>query len=76
MTDFGVSCLDVDILPADNAQKMGAIRWKAPNVLSGESSSLFAFDVYSFGMTVIEIVMQILPWDMMTEVAVIGCGFA
>lgn len=70
LTDFGLSSLIVDLSPVVNAEGIGAIRWKAPEILSGESNGSFASDVYSFGMTIIEITTQMLPWGMMADVAV------
>ncbi|GMF22812.1 unnamed protein product [Phytophthora fragariaefolia] len=42
---------------------LGAIRWKAPEVLQGEKST-FASDIYSFGMCVLEAVSGAYPWGM------------
>ncbi|KAG7385450.1 Leucine-rich repeat serine/threonine-protein kinase 2 [Phytophthora pseudosyringae] len=42
---------------------IGAIRWKAPEVLRGEKAT-FASDIYSFGMCIIEAVSGKYPWGM------------
>ncbi|POM58170.1 Serine/threonine protein kinase [Phytophthora palmivora] len=71
LTDFGLSTLLV--IPANNNDEpeieledsekpnVGAIRWKAPEVLQGEKAT-FASDIYSFGMCLLEATSGAFPW--------------
>ncbi|GMF30315.1 unnamed protein product [Phytophthora fragariaefolia] len=70
LTDFGLSFLGLDSQPcSDNGTdalpmevpRIGAIRWKAPEVLRGEKAT-YASDIYSFGMCVLEAVSGAFPW--------------
>lgn len=70
LTDFGLSCPAANLPSSGNASEVGAIRWKAPECISGESSGSFASDVYSFGMTIIEAVTGRLPFGTMPDVTV------
>lgn len=70
LTDFGLSCYQADLPAAGDASNIGAVQWKAPECISGESSGSFASDVYSFGMAMIEAVVLGFPWGMMEDVAV------
>lgn len=72
LTDFGLSSLvgQHDQEPGAEEQvdggkshPIGAVRWKAPEVLRGERAS-FASDVFSFGMCIIEAVSGEFPWGM------------
>lgn len=74
--DFGLSFM---LLPSSdehtNAEsidtnELGAIRWKAPEVLAGETRGSYASDIYSFGMCIIEAVTGNVPWGMMPDVTV------
>lgn len=71
LTDFGLS-----FVPADNEEdappthEVGAIRWKAPEVMSGKTRGTFASDVYSFGMCIVEAATGRAPWGMMYDVTV------
>lgn len=71
LTDFGLSCHENDLsLHIDANMVVGALHWKAPEVIAGASSGSFASDVYSFGMTIIEVMTQRPPWGMMPDIAV------
>lgn len=70
LTDFGLSCRENDLPLHGDANMVGALHWKAPEVIAGESSGSFAADVYSFGMTIIEVVTQRPPWGMMPDIAI------
>lgn len=71
LTDFGLSFVltgkQQEIVPA---YEVGAINWKAPEVISGKTCGTFASDVYSFGMCIVEAVTGRVPWGMMPDVAV------
>ncbi|KAL4157258.1 hypothetical protein PRNP1_006281 [Phytophthora ramorum] len=60
LTDFGLSSLKGKSSPLDGSN-IGAIQWKAPEVLRGEKAT-FASDIYSFGMCILEAVSGELPW--------------
>ncbi|KAG7381596.1 Leucine-rich repeat serine/threonine-protein kinase 2 [Phytophthora pseudosyringae] len=63
LTDFGLSSmLTSSTEPTPVAGTIGALRWKAPEVLSGASVSSYAADIYSFGMSIIEAATHALPW--------------
>ncbi|GMF13585.1 unnamed protein product [Phytophthora lilii] len=49
------------------AQRIGSVRWQAPEVLAGNSPSL-ASDVYSLGMCVLEAMTGAVPWYNENEV--------
>lgn len=72
LTDFGLSSLAnqrvqepdaEDQVDGGKSHPVGAVRWKAPEVLRGERAS-FASDVFSFGMCIIEAVSSEFPWGM------------
>ncbi|KAG7402149.1 hypothetical protein PHYBOEH_005712 [Phytophthora boehmeriae] len=79
LADFGLSSLSSSIIliepeseidSGDKPRPVGAIRWKAPEMLKGEKGTL-ASDVYSFGMCIIEAVSGEYPWGMrLPDVAV------
>ncbi|KAK1944044.1 Ankyrin repeat domain-containing protein 50 [Phytophthora citrophthora] len=63
LTDFGLSTTvskEPEEDPKDNGN-LGAIRWKAPEVLRGEKAT-FASDIYSFGMCILEAASGTYPW--------------
>ncbi|GMF80418.1 unnamed protein product [Phytophthora fragariaefolia] len=71
LTDFGLSSMTTDAVDctvepeceveSSGHISVGAIRWKAPEVLRGEKST-FASDIYSFGMCILEAVSGVYPW--------------
>ena len=73
LTDFGLSSLEAhastsgeepeaELASGEKAKpSVGAIRWKAPEVLKGEKAT-FASDIYSFGMCIIEAASGEFPW--------------
>lgn len=74
--DFGLSFMlspssgeDV-FTEAIDTNELGAIRWKAPEVLAGETPGSYASDIYSFGMCIIEAVTGNVPWGLMPDVTV------
>lgn len=74
--DFGLSFMlspssdnNANAEPIDT-NELGAIRWKAPEVLAGETHGSYASDIYSFGMCIIEAVTGNVPWGMMPDVTV------
>ena len=53
-------------MPAD-----GALRWQAPEILSGESTLTPEADVYAFAIVCVEILTNgELPWAMLDDQAV------
>lgn len=71
LTDFGLSfVLDASIEQPTTHQEVGAMRWKAPEVLTGKTRGSFASDVYSFGMCIVEALTGRTPWGIMPDVAV------
>ncbi|KAG6612292.1 TKL protein kinase [Phytophthora cinnamomi] len=72
LTDFGLSCLLTSSAePAPIVGTIGALRWKAPEVLNGASGASYAADIYSFGMSIIEAATHALPWgNQMPDTAV------
>ncbi|KAK1933543.1 Serine/threonine-protein kinase HT1 [Phytophthora citrophthora] len=63
LTDFGMSLMltgSAETMPVVGT--IGALRWKAPEVLSGASVSSYTADIYSFGMSIIEAATHALPW--------------
>ncbi|ETI51250.1 serine/threonine protein kinase [Phytophthora nicotianae P1569] len=79
LTDFGLSILDMSNsregeeveyeTEANDKPKIGAIRWKAPEVLNGEKATMEA-DVYSFGMCILEATTGKYPWGIIPDLAV------
>eukprot|EP00644_Phytophthora_capsici_P001773 jgi/Phyca11/108015/e_gw1.14.748.1 len=77
LTDFGLSNMVSDVKEDDTEPEserdsgglVGAIRWKAPEVLQGEKST-FASDIYSFGMCIIEAVSGKFPWGALPDTVV------
>lgn len=62
LTDFGLSFKlsleNTDLI----TEEVGAIQWKAPEVIEGNIRGSFASDVYSFGMCILEAAKGGLPW--------------
>ncbi|POM61819.1 Serine/threonine protein kinase, partial [Phytophthora palmivora] len=50
----------------EDIPKVGAIRWKAPEILRGGSAT-FESDIYSFGMCILEAVTGKYPWGTMLD---------
>ncbi|RLN44185.1 hypothetical protein BBJ29_003224 [Phytophthora kernoviae] len=77
LIDFGLSTLKAEApgiygepeAELDEKAAVGAIRWKAPEVLRGEKST-YESDVYSFGMCIIEALSGKFPWDIRDEQAI------
>lgn len=71
LADFGLStlkstkavCKEPKVEKKSKKPRVGAIRWKAPEVLGGEKAS-FASDIYSFGMCILEAVSGKYPGGM------------
>ncbi|GMF59676.1 unnamed protein product [Phytophthora fragariaefolia] len=74
LSDFGFSTLESNDslskepsseleLKAGAKPKLGAIRWRAPEVLQGCEATL-ASDIYSFGMCILEAVSGKCPWQL------------
>ncbi|KAG2530879.1 hypothetical protein JM18_001314 [Phytophthora kernoviae] len=77
LIDFGLSTLKAEApsiygepeAELDEKAAVGAIRWKAPEVLRGEKLT-YESDVYSFGMCIIEVLSGKFPWDIIDEQAI------
>lgn len=71
LADFGLSfVLNPAKVDTDITDEVGAIKWKAPEILQGTTRGTFASDVYSFGMCIIEAVKGEAPWGFMPDVTV------
>ena len=67
ISDFGMS--RQDLLPKNTtAESVGPLKWMAPEALRGEYSE--ATDVWSFGITVWELVHESLPYPDMSAIEV------
>lgn len=63
ITDFGASFRVGDGLrPVLDATCMGAVDWKAPEILNQCTAGTLASDIYAFGMCVLEAVKRDNPW--------------
>ncbi|RLN97574.1 hypothetical protein BBJ28_00019752 [Nothophytophthora sp. Chile5] len=62
LTDFGLSAVLSSSMQPAPPKAVGALRWKAPEILDGSSTPSHAADMYSFGMSIIEAVTHTLPW--------------
>ncbi|KAJ8563971.1 hypothetical protein ON010_g7377 [Phytophthora cinnamomi] len=69
LSDFGFSTLESNTssmlvveLERGDKPKLGAIRWRAPEVLQGQKTT-FKSDIYSFGMCILEAVSGKFPWS-------------
>lgn len=70
ITDFGL-CSGSSYSRNLSVQKqVGALSWKAPEIVSGTEQSSFASDIYSFAMCIIEAVSHRSPWFDMDIAAV------
>lgn len=80
ITDFGLSfsmtsedclnCADTGEEDLIQVDEIGAVPWKAPEILNGSSHGSFASDIYFFGMCILEVVSGRIPWGEMPSVAV------
>lgn len=71
LADFGLSFVfDEESISPTVHDEVGAMRWKAPEVLTGKTRGSFASDVYSFGMCIVEALSGRAPWGIMPDVAV------
>lgn len=62
LSDFGLSSVVTTSQSSSAVEAVAAESWKAPEVLTGESSASFESDIYSFGMCIIEAVSLNYPW--------------
>ncbi|ETP25617.1 serine/threonine protein kinase [Phytophthora nicotianae CJ01A1] len=67
LTDFGLSALES---AGDQGERSGAVRWVAPECLTGKQAS-YASDVFSLGMCIIQAVTGKLPWGNQLDNAVV-----
>lgn len=70
ISDFGLSCLETNLANTGIMTEVGAIAWKAPECIAGDSSGSFAADIYSFGMCILEAVTRDRPWGIMEDVTI------
>lgn len=68
LADFGLSFVLGD--SRKEIPPVGAINWKAPEILNGNTLATLASDVYSFGMCIVEAVTGRVPWNTMPDVTV------
>ncbi|POM66955.1 TKL protein kinase, partial [Phytophthora palmivora] len=65
LADFGLSTLVGSSIYVNN-EKIGALRWKAPECFD-KSTSSFTSDIFAFGMCVVEVVTGEFPWGNATS---------
>lgn len=74
LADFGLSFVVSSRVSDSSIEEVGAIEWKAPEVIAGSSRGSFASDVYSFGMCIFEAINAVerggTPWGNFIEQAV------
>lgn len=70
LTDFGLSFVLGSPNETSDDDEIGAIRWKAPELLNGSTKGTFASDIYAFGMCIIEAVTGRLPWGLAYDVTI------
>ena len=74
IADFGLSVIKATTTAASTKGGFkGSVRWSSPDRLVGGMTFSAADDLFSFAMTVLEIITRKLPWGDMAELAVIGC---
>ncbi|CUA68373.1 Focal adhesion kinase 1 [Rhizoctonia solani] len=73
LTDFGNSIVGLCSLRFTDSTSMSnvTLRWTAPEILLGETRHTFEGDVYTLGMTILEIITGSVPWDGVLDVTVI-----
>ncbi|KAF1328231.1 Tkl protein kinase, partial [Globisporangium splendens] len=69
ITDFGLSSVQTASQALSAQKRVGAQRWKAPEILNGAEAS-YKSDVYSFGMCIVEAVSGDYPWHTASDVFV------
>lgn len=70
LTDFGLSSKVSSGTRDLNTEEVGAIQWKAPEVIQDRKNGSLASDVYSFGMCMLEAVKGGLPWGNFADTTV------
>jgi serine/threonine protein kinase len=75
IADFGLSVIKAEttVHASTRGGFKGSILWSSPNRLVRGLAFTAADDLFSFAMTVLEIITRKLPWDGMAELAVVGC---
>lgn len=68
ITDFGLSSVLTASQALSAQKKVGAQRWKAPEILSGDRAPSYESDVYSFGMCIVQAVSGDFPWGTAKDV--------
>lgn len=61
LSDFGLSRIATENDNANTRHLVGAVRWRAPEVLRGNSATRES-DVFSFGMCIVQAVSGEVPW--------------
>lgn len=71
LADFGLSFIRSESKSLSVQDQTGAVQWVVPEILSGKvSNPLFASDVYSLGMCIIEAFTGQSPWKSHLDVTV------
>ncbi|RLN74173.1 hypothetical protein BBJ28_00012324, partial [Nothophytophthora sp. Chile5] len=70
LTDFGLSEMRTISKVPLPAKAVGAIRWKAPEIVISGAASSFQADVYSFAMCIVEAVTEDFPWGSLCDASV------
>lgn len=72
ITDFGLSFIlgSEDLPPLENDEDIGALAWKAPEIIQQKTRGTFETDVYAFGMCVIEAVTNRSPWGIVPDTTI------
>ncbi|CAE6443822.1 unnamed protein product [Rhizoctonia solani] len=74
LTDFGNSSLQGSTLQftQTNSQPSFSFRWTAPEIIRGKSGHTTAGDVYSLGMTILEVLTSEIPFPKKADRALYG----
>ncbi|CEL61217.1 Serine/threonine-protein kinase HT1 OS=Arabidopsis thaliana GN=HT1 PE=1 SV=1 [Rhizoctonia solani AG-1 IB] len=74
LTDFGNSSLHSTTLQFTEtlSQPGYSLRWTAPEILRGKSGHTTAGDVYSLGMTILEVLTSEVPFPKKTDLSLYG----
>ncbi|KAF1328143.1 Tkl protein kinase, partial [Globisporangium splendens] len=70
IADFGLCSISTSARTSSIQSPVGALSWKAPEIVGNTSKPTFASDIYSFAMCIIEAVSHRSPWEGTNIVAV------
>lgn len=71
LADFGLAKV-AETSTASSQKGTGSSRWQSPEILRGGAHRTFSSDVYSFGMTIYEILSGTIPFKGINSYGVIG----